>query len=157
MPPTSAPSPCGARVPPAGPGDGGKCAVEHESVARKDPSGWSPYAIVAAGSALKDLLRHALKLATSVLKLWYFLIACWNIESIIRDLLIVYYTYEYSNQVILPWRVWLRFRVGWVSGSNWTEACAVGCAEDFFICISSAIVKVSKDTVVYLIAWLEYS
>ena len=29
--------------PPAGPGGGGKCAVEHESVVQKAPSVWSPY------------------------------------------------------------------------------------------------------------------
>ena len=44
MPPTSAPSPCGARrTPPLGQEVGGKCEVEHETVVRKDPSGWSPY------------------------------------------------------------------------------------------------------------------
>ena len=43
MPPASAPFLQVRDGPPAGPGGGGKCAVGHESVVRKSPSGWSPY------------------------------------------------------------------------------------------------------------------
>ena len=45
MPQTSAPSLCGAWRTPRWPGGGGKCAVEHESVVRKVPSGWSPHVV----------------------------------------------------------------------------------------------------------------
>ena len=43
MPPTSALFPLVGDGPPAGPGGGGKCAVEHESVVWKVPTGLSPY------------------------------------------------------------------------------------------------------------------